>query len=212
MHNTTTPPKITNAIIKLCREINENEQPYYVPIRPESSCQTNECFWNVKKKIKQCGGKVQHGWTIWEWPRILVEAEFHAIWVSPENTLLDITPKEYNVQRILFLPDNKQEYDFSKDGVRISNIRKPLLNHPLILDFIEISEKLFDFEEEHSVGREIHLEGSMIDIYESLKYKKTDLQVKIQRLFYPSNRRIGRNDLCSCGSGKKYKKCCGTRW
>jgi len=22
--------------------------------------------------------------------------------------------------------------------------------------------------------------------------------------------RIGRNDPCSCGSGKKYKKCCGT--
>ena len=22
------------------------------------------------------------------------------------------------------------------------------------------------------------------------------------------NRRIGRNDLCPCGSGKKYKKCC----
>ena len=23
------------------------------------------------------------------------------------------------------------------------------------------------------------------------------------------NDRIGRNDICSCGSGKKYKKCCG---
>ncbi|MDP8243027.1 MAG: SEC-C metal-binding domain-containing protein [Candidatus Hinthialibacter antarcticus] len=23
--------------------------------------------------------------------------------------------------------------------------------------------------------------------------------------------RVGRNDLCPCGSGKKYKKCCGTR-
>jgi len=22
--------------------------------------------------------------------------------------------------------------------------------------------------------------------------------------------KIGRNDPCSCGSGKKYKKCCGT--
>ena len=23
--------------------------------------------------------------------------------------------------------------------------------------------------------------------------------------------KIGRNDRCSCGSGKKYKKCCGAR-
>ena len=24
------------------------------------------------------------------------------------------------------------------------------------------------------------------------------------------NKKIGRNDLCPCGSGKKYKKCCGS--
>jgi uncharacterized protein YecA (UPF0149 family) len=23
-------------------------------------------------------------------------------------------------------------------------------------------------------------------------------------------RRVGRNELCPCGSGKKYKRCCGT--
>lgn len=27
----------------------------------------------------------------------------------------------------------------------------------------------------------------------------------------PSSRKIGRNDLCPCGSGKKYKKCCGAK-
>jgi len=26
-----------------------------------------------------------------------------------------------------------------------------------------------------------------------------------------SNRPAGRNDPCPCGSGKKYKKCCGTK-
>jgi len=25
----------------------------------------------------------------------------------------------------------------------------------------------------------------------------------------PSLKKIGRNDPCPCGSGKKYKKCCG---
>jgi uncharacterized protein YecA (UPF0149 family) len=25
----------------------------------------------------------------------------------------------------------------------------------------------------------------------------------------PQNEKIGRNDPCPCGSGKKYKKCCG---
>ncbi len=30
----------------------------------------------------------------------------------------------------------------------------------------------------------------------------------IQKRIMTSNRKIGRNDLCPCGSGKKYKKCC----
>ena len=27
----------------------------------------------------------------------------------------------------------------------------------------------------------------------------------------PANHKIGRNDPCPCGSGKKYKKCCGAK-
>jgi uncharacterized protein YecA (UPF0149 family) len=29
--------------------------------------------------------------------------------------------------------------------------------------------------------------------------------------FRPATTKAGRNDLCPCGSGKKYKKCCGAR-
>ena len=28
-------------------------------------------------------------------------------------------------------------------------------------------------------------------------------------IFEQKNKKIGRNDPCPCGSGKKYKKCCG---
>ena len=31
----------------------------------------------------------------------------------------------------------------------------------------------------------------------------------VQRMPYHSEVRIGRNDPCPCGSGKKYKRCCG---
>ena len=27
--------------------------------------------------------------------------------------------------------------------------------------------------------------------------------------YYRDGRKVGRNDLCPCGSGKKYKQCCG---
>lgn len=34
-------------------------------------------------------------------------------------------------------------------------------------------------------------------------------ELKIQRLKRHMDRKIGRNEMCPCGSGKKYKKCCG---
>ena len=30
-----------------------------------------------------------------------------------------------------------------------------------------------------------------------------------QRTFERDNKKVGRNDPCPCGSGRKYKKCCG---
>lgn len=40
---------------------------------------------------------------------------------------------------------------------------------------------------------------------EPFKTGQTDLKVVVQ----PTRTKIGRNDPCPCGSGKKYKKCCG---
>jgi len=42
---------------------------------------------------------------------------------------------------------------------------------------------------------------------------KLEKEVRIERKertsIADSNQKIGRNDPCPCGSGKKYKKCCG---
>lgn len=37
---------------------------------------------------------------------MLIEAEFHAVWVSRANELVDITEKLDGEQQILFLPDS----------------------------------------------------------------------------------------------------------
>ena len=34
-------------------------------------------------------------------------------------------------------------------------------------------------------------------------------QKPVQEVFHPTKKKVGRNDPCPCGSGKKYKKCCG---
>ena len=87
-----TPVEITEQIINFCKEIDESQKPHYVPVKPEAECKTIECFWNVKNKVKLNGGKTQHGWAIVEWPKMMNEAQFHAIWVSPDNEHIDITP------------------------------------------------------------------------------------------------------------------------
>ena len=62
------------------------------------------------------------GWNIQEWKRVLIEAELHAVWQSPEGPLSDITPKVVPVNRILFVPDPSRQYT----GLVVDNIRKPL--------------------------------------------------------------------------------------
>ena len=94
-----TPIEITEQIITLCKEIDKSQKPYRVPVKPENWAEPGECFFNVKTKVEKDGGQIQFGWTIREWPKIMIEAEFHAIWISPENTPIDITPNAANTQK-----------------------------------------------------------------------------------------------------------------
>jgi uncharacterized protein YecA (UPF0149 family) len=51
----------------------------------------------------------------------------------------------------------------------------------------------------------IHLkEGESIPFF-----TKADLRKQRQAIQVRNNNKVGRNDLYPCGSGKKYKKCCG---
>lgn len=49
-------------------------------------------------------------------------------------------------------------------------------------------------------------------VAEALKEKKNPVHEKVicrgKTYIVPKETKIGRNDLCPCGSGKKYKKCC----
>jgi hypothetical protein len=85
------------------------------------------------------GGKQHLGWAIWEWPKVLIEAEFHCIWESPGGELLDITPKDSPLDKILFLPDPKRKYG----GVQVDNIRKALARDKNIERFISLAHERY---------------------------------------------------------------------
>jgi len=65
------------------------------------------------------------------------------------------------------------------EGKLIDNIRKPLVDNEFTRDLIRQGKKNFEIKN---------------------KYYKESPGIK--------TRKIGRNELCPCGGGKKYKKCC----
>jgi uncharacterized protein YchJ len=37
-----------------------------------------------------------------------------------------------------------------------------------------------------------------------------EARLEYESIHEPTGTKVGRNEPCTCGSGKKYKKCCGT--
>lgn len=185
-----TPISITPDIIELCNSIIPEQVPYYVEVSPTSWSIISECFHNVDKMVRLHGGKKIMGRAIWQWANIMIEAEAHAIWESPDGNQIDITPNSYHENKILFLCDANLTYK----GISIRNIRKALTQSPLVQELIEICTQFEDLTcstTEKEVGIPKELLMRRIELTQMMK------------------RKAGRNDMCPCGSGNKYKKCCG---
>lgn len=135
---TITPKNITSEMIDLCRSIDPTQEPLYVPVVAPRESILCDCFNNTDLKIQRSGGGKQHGWIIWEWPDVFIEAEFHSVWVSPEGSFVDVTPHENGAGYIFFLPDSLRIWNKSPIQSRI----KPLQTHPMLLEFLEIADSV----------------------------------------------------------------------
>jgi hypothetical protein len=194
MNKQTTPTTISDAIIAFCRDIDSTQKPVYVSVKPVSGAVLNECFSSVRDYINQHYGGIKFGWIIWELPGIFLEAEFHAVWISPSHELVDITPKADNENAILFLPDSKRAYE---DRL-IENLRKPLIVNADTLRWLRDGHALFLIKQKH-------FRNGKVDVIAAQKEFEEWANL-------PGNAdppKIGRNDRCLCGSGKKFKHCCG---
>lgn len=201
MGDTHTPNSITRDIARLCREASRSESPVYVPLVPDDNAIPNMCFPNVSRVVAEMGGSVLHGWRIWEWTSVLVEAEFHAVWRRPDESLVDITPEENGERRILFLPDASKRFE----GVQVDSIRMPLSNDPNVLELIRVSEQIYRVLNTGDRAGKIGLVSVPAREIESLLRRKTEL---VSLVRHPSPKRDG---PCYCGSGRKYRKCCGNQ-
>ena len=197
------PPKLIHQHVRdLCERIVPGGTAVRVPVRVTRGAQINECFPNVQSKIRADGGSIQHGWTIWERPGLLIEGEFHGVWVSPDGRFVDVSPKLDGETEILFLPDPVEAFD-EANPMRRDNIRLAEYDHPVVHEFLRACEKIRQYEE--SCTDPANPRQFTVDryIYEPMLQRQAVLEARMRAL--PP----GRNAPCRCGSGKKHKKCCG---
>lgn len=191
--NLTTPVRVTSDIIEFCSEIDPTASSVFVPVAPVADVRHGYCLTDVPPFVQRNGGNVQFGWIIWECPKVALEAEFHACWVNPENKLVDITPKPDNEKSILFLPDSQRVYEHKS----VSSRQKALVDNDCTRLWLMIGRKKDEIRTKHFKNDEVDAVAA------AAEFEKWVSSI------VPGNRKIGRNDPCPCGSGVKYKKCCG---
>jgi hypothetical protein len=182
----TTPASVTEAVLRLREKIGVNTEPVFVPVQPAPHSALEECYRNVFTQVQERGGARQTGWCIWEHPGLFVEGVFHAIWLSPEGNLVDITPHRDGEQRILFIPDPTRSYN----GQPIDNIRLPLVQNPRVERLMRMNEEMLELRKKYLLpdGR------AAVPAIEVI-------QVVVKH--------TSRNDQCPCRSSRKFKHCCG---
>ncbi|HEY4177963.1 MAG TPA: hypothetical protein VGM90_14045 [Kofleriaceae bacterium] len=138
--NLRTPTRVTDALVEFCASISETEEPGFVEVHPSIDSELNQCFVNAADVARRSGGSVQHGWMVHEWPDVLFEAQFHAVWRQPDGTLVDVSPNDE--RRIFFLPDQMRVYV----GERTPSIQRARSNAAEVLRFIQSCQELWRYE------------------------------------------------------------------
>lgn len=159
---TTTPNGVNKHIRELCRRLDVDSDPRFLPVLARDDSGLGDCFNDVKRHVVEHGGSLVHGWMLWEWPGVLVEAEFHGVWRSPSGELIDVTKKGDGETEILFVPDEVRIYE----GSRIDNVRHAVGKNPKIQTFIQTQNRFYKlFSERHGnlVG-EVELDDELAEM------------------------------------------------
>ena len=198
---TTTPPAISRSVRRLIETVAPGGKAVYLTVQPGANAVVNECFPNVEAQIAREGGGMLCGWQLWEWPHVLIEAEFHAVWRSSDGEMVDVTPKPRGEGRILFVADGRRRYE----GIAIDNVRMPLRDDQLIRHFIRASEAVV----------QVLNRGERAFQYGHVTVPAHEIEpLKLAQGFLGQSLASGLrdHDLCLCGSGSKYKRCHGRQF
>lgn len=131
---------LKNVLVQsFCSEITSCT-PITIPCVPLMGELVKASISVVDKQVAKHGGSLVCGWAIWEWPGVLIEAEFVTVWQPKGKQMIDITPKRIPTRHTIFIPTPEVTYT----GQPINNIRKPLIDHALVREYIQASDKIFE--------------------------------------------------------------------
>lgn len=190
-----SPVKKNIIIQKLFDKINSEFEEEIIPVIPEKYAKNRHCLYNVEQKIKNDGGTVCFGWSIYQ-SEDLCEAEKHVVWENSKGDLIDVTPNEVGLKQIMFLPDNRYK-NVDELNVRINlSDSKAIdtlislfsIDHQLYLDYAKKNENGFTMP--NDVKRIQDEVKNIIDFYQHYIGKG-----------------VKRYTKCYCGSNKSYNNC-----
>ena len=192
-------------LVALCAELCTGTEPVYVPVLPSGASRMCDCFPTVDAFAAEHGGTRLLGWSLWEFPGLFVDAEFHAVWKSPEGDLVDLT-KRQATGSVLFLPAPGLAYS----GRQVNNVRRPISLDPLVVEYLATFDDEFylvnrgDRAKQHG---EISLSGAEAQEYGEIKRRQASTYLHVRDLASA----IGPYTPCPCNSGKKVRWCHGVK-
>ena len=133
------PNKRKSYVSSFCRKVSPGQPPILITHDPLPGKPLKECFSIVPEHIAANGGKQKFGWAVFEFKRVWLEAEFHVVWEREDGVLLDLTPREVSLDKILFIPDPERKYE----GVQINSIFSAISKKPCVKKFIKLSKAFY---------------------------------------------------------------------
>lgn len=74
----------------------------------------------------------------------------------------------------------------------------------IVIDFVKLYKKMVEYKADH-----LYSLPQWTNVFSDEELAKLYKEQKKSTTIVHDGPKIGRNDPCPCGSGKKYKKCCG---
>lgn len=141
-----SPREITENTETFAKSIVADGELFFIQSKPLKGEQLLECYDTVENYVATHGGERILGWCFFDWPRVLLMAELHAVWKRPDGSFLDIAPHQAKQTKILFLPDPFAVVP----RVQEPNRYYPVNDDPAIQAYIDLEDEVYQLSDPES--------------------------------------------------------------